>query len=74
MKKIQRNIVFLALVLLLSVPLALFGAEKEEKPVILQCHGYRGTTSEVLRASGFLDGVMGKPLPPAKAKVIDVDP
>jgi len=74
MKKILRNIVFIVLVLLLSVPLVLFGAKKEEKPVILQCHGYRGTTSEVLRASGFLDGVMGKPLPPAKAKVIDVDP
>ena len=74
MKKIQRNIVCLALVLLLSVPLALFGSKKEEKPVILQCHGYRGTTSEVLRASGFLDGVTGNPLPPAKAKVIDVDP
>ncbi|MFQ6067832.1 MAG: substrate-binding domain-containing protein [bacterium] len=74
MKKIVRKIFFLALVLMLCAPLALFAGEKEEKPVILQTHGYRGTTSEVLRATGFLDGVMGKPLPPAKAKVIDVDP
>jgi len=46
--------------------------EKKVLGYILQCHGYRGATSEVLRASGFLDGVMGNPLPPAKAKVIEV--
>ena len=48
--------------------------EKKVKGYILHIHGYRGSTSEVLRASGFLDGVMGNPLPPAKAKVITVDP
>jgi len=48
--------------------------EKKVKGFILQCHGYRGSTSEVLRASGFLDGVMGNPLPPNKGKVITVDP
>ncbi|MGB9592004.1 MAG: substrate-binding domain-containing protein, partial [Candidatus Kryptoniota bacterium] len=37
-----------------------------------QTHGYRGATSEVLRASGFLDGVMGNPLPSNKGKVIAV--
>jgi len=77
MKKIILVLTALFLVTLLfsSGSIVFAGAEKkEEKPVILQTHGYRGTTSEVLRASGFLDGVMGKPLPPAKAKVIDVDP
>ncbi len=48
----------------------------EEKKVlgkILHTHGYRGSTSEVLRASGFLDGVTGKPLPPNKGKVIEFE-
>ena len=48
--------------------------EKKVLGYILQCHGYRGSTSEVLRASGFLDGVMGSPLPPTKGKVIEIDP
>ncbi|MCS7114112.1 MAG: sugar ABC transporter substrate-binding protein [Nitrososphaerota archaeon] len=55
-----------------------FAMQQPAKPkvlgYILQTHGYRGSTSEVLRASGFLDGVMGKPLPPTKGKVITVDP
>ena len=39
---------------------------------ILQCHGYRGATSEVLRASGFLDGVTGKALPATAGKEITI--
>mgnify|MGYP001081659449 CR=1 FL=1 len=42
--------------------------EKKALGKILQTHGYRGSTSEVLRASGFLDGSMGKELP---VRVVD---
>ena len=69
-------IIAIVIIIIAAIGVYAYFAIQPAKPkvlgYILQTHGYRGATSEVLRASGFLDGVMGNPLPSNKGKVIAV--